>query len=97
LARVFVFEILEGKDYEGLTLRLYHCDVAAEAAGEATKTTIGSWPDLPLLAAVTRRLVVVRFHIPFWQRSSGGKRKAISPVEKMATIANDGSRISPLA
>jgi hypothetical protein len=38
------------------------------------------------------RLIVVRFHIPFWRRvrSSGGKQKAISPErKKWPTIASD--------
>src|ERR1022692_1579815 len=62
-------------------LRVHHRKLSGRSGGEGDSLrTIGLPPELPrrILRTTTRRLIVVRFHIPFWRqaRSSGGKQKS---------------------
>lgn len=74
-----------------LAFRVYHMSVEAAAAeaiaGGLPKNRRNFHVDQP----PTGRLVVVRFHIPFWRRLKlSGKQKTISPErKKWPTIASD--------
>src|ERR1035441_6875854 len=62
--------------------RVHHRYICGRCGGEGDSLkTIGLPPELPRRVSLTGRLIVVRFHIPFWRRvrSSGGKQKRPFP------------------
>src|ERR1019366_6930229 len=70
-------------------LRVHHRKLSGRSGGLGDSLrTIGLPPELPRrFSRRTGRLIVVRFHIPFWRRvrSSGGKQKSHFPrAEEMA-------------
>src|ERR1700690_859202 len=83
-------EMSKGRDFElreserrPSALRLHHRYICGRCGGEGDSLkTIGLPPELPRrILRTTRRLIVVRFHIPFWRqvRSLGGKQKRPFP------------------
>src|ERR1035441_10733945 len=89
-------EMSKGRDFElreserrASAFRVHHRYICGRCGGEGDSLkTIGLPPELPRrILRRTGRLVVVRFHIPFWRqvRSSGGKQKSHFPrAEEMA-------------
>jgi hypothetical protein len=91
-----MLETVERKEFElqelerrPSALRVHHRKLSGRSGGEGDSLrTIGLPPELPRrILRTTRRLIVVRFHIPFWRRvrSSEGKQKSHFPrAEEMA-------------
>src|ERR1019366_8574698 len=88
-------EMSKGRDFElreserrASAFRVHHRYICGRCGGEGDSLkTIGLPPELPRRFSRTGRLIVVRFHIPFWRRvlSSGGKQKNHFPrAEEMA-------------
>src|SRR5271157_858644 len=81
------------------TLRVHHRKIAWQ---KRRVRRLGLQSDhhrkLPRVAASTRRLVVVRFHKPFWRRveaQEGNEKSHFPRSREMAPIASDCSRIPP--
>src|ERR1035437_3732930 len=89
-------EMSKGRDFElreserrASAFRVHHRYICGRCGGEGDSLkTIGLPPELPRrILRRTGRLVVVRFHIPFWRRvrSSRREQKSHSPgAEEMA-------------